>query len=325
MRAAPSVRPEAAVAAPADPRFARPRTLFFGIGAQKSATSWLDKHLRGHPEICMPVRKEQHYWTTRRLPQPYPRQEWVAAQLRKIAARGLYARATRSRRGRMRDEAWRRTEAMLRHDTPDHRAYADVLFQAWRGEPVVGEITPEYALLGAEDFAEMARLGSDVRFLFIMREPLGRLHSGVRQFLRKNRGPEAVTPANVAARLEEAVSVPGDPAMARSRYDLTIARLESVVPPERVCYLFFETMFSQEEMDRLARFLGVAPTPAQADRPVHASAGGDIGLAPELAARAEEALAPVYRFVSARFGALTPETWRKPRPAEARAQRAGEM
>jgi hypothetical protein len=36
---------------------------FLGIGAQKSATSWLDRCLRAHPGLWLPPIKELHYFT----------------------------------------------------------------------------------------------------------------------------------------------------------------------------------------------------------------------------------------------------------------------
>ncbi len=306
-----------------DPRFAGPRTLFFGIGAQKSATSWLHQHLREHPEVCLPLRKEQHYWSTRRLPQPSDRHAWVDSRLRRVAERGPIDRLLRTRRGRNMDEAWRRTEVMLRHDSAGHAAYADVLFQAYGGEPVVGEITPDYALLGSEDFAEIAGLASDVRFIFILRDPVDRLLSGVRQKLRKTRGADAVTTDNVAEHLGEAVRQPSHPAMLRSRYDLTIDRLESAVRRDKICYFFFETMFQQAEMDRLADFLGIATAPARVDAKVHVSAGRDIGVAADLGDLARSALQPTYDFVTRKFGALTPEAWQGAPIPEARRAAAG--
>jgi hypothetical protein len=302
------------LSAPPDPRFGRPRTLVFGIGAQKSATSWLDKYLRSHPEVCLPVRKEQHYWSTRRPPAGDARRAWVREKLAKIEARGPLERLTRTARRRAADAAWRLTDVMLRHEAAGHAAYADVLFQRYDGEPVAGEVTPEYALLGAADIAEMAALGRDVRFVFIMRDPVDRLKSGVRQQVRKTLGPEAVTPETVAARLRAALADPDDPAMARSRYDRTIERFERVVPRERMFYLFFETMFRQEEMDRLTDFLGIGRRAAPVERKVHPGVRAEVAFPAALEAEAAAALRPVYDFVRARFGDAVPAAWR---PAEA--------
>lgn len=35
---------------------------FLGIGSQKAATTWLYKHLKSHPAVRFPARKEVHYW-----------------------------------------------------------------------------------------------------------------------------------------------------------------------------------------------------------------------------------------------------------------------
>jgi hypothetical protein len=191
-----------------------------------------------------------------------------------------------------------------------HRAYADAMFQAYRGQPVAGEITPAYSLLSAGDFADMAALGRDVRFFFIMRDPYARMISGVRHRLRKQHGRDGVTAERAIADLEEALADPGDGRMLRSRYDRTIRELEAAVLPERIAYFFFERLFQQSELDRLTAFLGVGSRPGRFHRKVNVGAGGDIAIPPALEARAMEALAPVYDFVRGRFGDAVPEKWR---------------
>lgn len=308
-----------------DPRFARPRRLFFGIGAQKAATSWLDDYLRGHPDVCLPVRKEQHYWTTMHMPDLYDRRARVAWHLGKIERQGWLKRLLRAPRKKAVDEAWRLSAAMLREgQAPGHHAYADVLFQAYRGEPVAGEITPAYALLGTESFAEMAGLGRDVRFVFIMRDPVARLVSAARMNVRKRHrvdGPRP-KPRSFEDRMAETLGDPADTSLLRSRYDLTIERLERAVPRERIGYFFFETLFRQEEIDRLADFLGIARRPAHFERKVNAdrrdpSAEASGAALRALEDRAQEVLAPTYAFVRARFGALVPDRWRDAAPAMA--------
>jgi hypothetical protein len=288
-----------------DPRFARPRTLFFGIGANKAATSWLDDYLRGHPEVCLPVHKEQHYWTTMRLPSASNWRARVEREVGRIEGRGPLRRLLRSPRRRAADRAWVLSRIMLREPTPGHRAYADVLFQAWRGEPVVGEITPAYALLAAETFAEMAGLGRDVRFVFIMRDPVQRLVSAVRMSVRRRAAGSG--PAPGAERLEDALP---ENRLMRSRYDLTIRELEAAVRPERIAYFFYESLFRQSEMDRLCDFLGVARRPAQFERRVHADPGTAMALDPDFEAHVAKALAPTYEFVRERFGDMVPAAWR---------------
>ncbi len=293
-----------------DPRFGKPRVLFFGIGAQKSATSWLDDYLRGHSEVCLPVRKEQHYWNTMLAEPIGARRRRVAKELERICALGFVRRLLRKREQRAIDRAWALADTMFRAPSPSHGPYADVMFQAYRGEGVVGEITPEYALLPTETFAEMASLGADVRFLFIMRDPVGRFVSGARHSLKRHHGAEAVSPSGLAERVEAATADPADMDILRSRYDLTIQRLESVVPPERICYFFYETLFRQSEMDRLTAFLGIGTAPAKFDTGVNVSPSRGLTLTDDLERRVRASLEPAYAFVEARFGALVPDGWR---------------
>jgi hypothetical protein len=299
-----------------DTRFARPLTLFFGVGAQKAATSWLDAYLRRHPEICMPIRKEQHYWSTLAGVDGRDRAARARRKIAKIEARPLWERLTRPARRRRVDEAWRLSERMLTDRRGDHGAYADVLFQAWAGQPVVGEITPAYALLGTEYFAEMAGLNPDTRFIFILRDPVARLVSAVNMNVRKDRPKNG---GDFAMRLAAALADPEDAGVLRSRYDLTIERLERAVPRERVCYLFFETLFRQEEIDRLTDFLGVARRPADFGDKVNAARSGGAKASTEETARAVATLAPAYEFVRARFGDAVPPSWRTPATALAAA------
>jgi hypothetical protein len=300
-----------------DPRFARPRTLFFGVGAQKAATSWLDHYLRGHPEVCLPVRKEQHYWTTHRLAGASDRRARVARQIERIERRGVWERLTRAPKRRAVDRAWRLNEAMLRDAAPGHRAYADTLFQVYRGQPVAGEITPAYALLPSSAFAEMAALGRDVRFVFILRDPVDRLVSAAKMNVRKELPGEPPAVGALAARVAALLSDQEDPSFLRSRYDLTIARLEAAAARERILYLFYETLFRQEAVDRLCDFLAVARRPARFERRVNAAKPDAEALDPALADRALAALAPVYAAVRAKFGDEVPGRWRRPAEASA--------
>jgi hypothetical protein len=289
-----------------DPRFARPRTLFFGIGAQKAATTWLDHYLRGHAEICLPRHKEQHYWTTLWRPEASRWNERVAKETRRIEDLGALRRLLRSPRRRSADRAWLLSEVMLRGPSPGHSAYADVLFQTARGQPVVGEITPAYGLLPTSVFGEMSGLGADVRFIFILRDPVDRLVSGCRMIERRRDGEGEPWPVMLRERLQD----PEDLQLERSRYDLTIERLEAAVVPERIAYFFYETLFRQSELDRLCAFLGVARLPATFDRKIHADPRAADPLPREVEDRALELLAPTYAFVRARFGDQVPAAWR---------------
>lgn len=304
-------REQAPVPSPADPRFAETGCLFFGIGAQKAGTTWLHQYLRDHPQVCVPeLFKEVHYWDTVRPPHTTRYLDRAAERARRRRWHTAVIRLVGGPAKRARERAWARWLAALSAEDPGHRAYADMLFGgAGADARATGEITPEYALLGTETFREMAALSPDARFVFILRDPLERALSGLRFWIRAK--GETATSASLSAHL--ALSLDGDPeeVFARSRYDLTLARLEAAVPRDRIGCFFYETLFDQAEIDRLTDFLGIDPRPAEFSRRVHEGTGKDAVADPALIARAREELAPVYDFAAARFGAALPAAWRE--------------
>jgi hypothetical protein len=297
-----------------DDRFRRPRKLVFGIGAQKSGTTWLAAYLSGHPEIHMSPRKELHYWTViHRAHYRLTRSRNERDRTRALVGGSLLERL----RNRLDDlTATRRSSShaiygrVYDQPGPPHANYADALFIKYKGQPVAGEFTPAYATLAPESYREMASLAPDVRFVFVMRDPVARLVSGVRHLLRGEIGTTNVTAQMVRDRIVECLANADNFDLVRSRYDLTIARLEAAVGAEKVIYLFYETMFQQSEMDRLCDFLGIARKPASVDRRVNG--GNDTATAVDDALwRAMRTnLAPVYDFVRQRFGSL-PQAWER--------------
>jgi hypothetical protein len=294
-----------APAAP-DPRFAAVPVLFFGIGAQKCGTTWLHEYLRDHPQAKVPeVAKELHYWDAIRPPHIRPLGDLGGFGVRRAAARG-FARARLDRAGRLALDRQATWEKALRGGDASHRAYADLLFDGHAGERAVGEITPAYALVGADTLGEMAALSPTARFFFVMRDPVARLLSGLRMKLSRAFG--AVTPESLAAMADDTLSRDPELDLARSRYEETIAKLDAAVPAERAAYFFYETLFDQRELDRLCAFLGIAPRTADTGRRVFAGES-ETPVAAGLIARLRAALQATYDAVAERFGPLVPQAW----------------
>jgi hypothetical protein len=292
-----------------DPRFASVPTLFFGVGAQKCGTTWLHEYLRAHPEVQVPaVAKELHYWDAIHAPRIRPLGDLSGWGLRRALRRAVArARAGSEERAAMdRRATWERA---LRAGDPSHRHYADLLFEAGTGARAAGEITPAYALVDVDTFREMAGLSPNARFFFVMRDPVERLLSGLRMKVFRKTG--AVSSAALCAAAEEALDRDPELDLARSRYDETIARLDAAVPEERVAYFFYETLFDQRELDRLAAFLGIAPKAADTERRVFAGEG-DATVEGGLLVRLRTALQATYDVVAERFGPLVPAAWMTP-------------
>ena len=295
---------------PADPRFSSVPTLFFGIGAQKAGTTWLHRYFRTHPEIATPALKETTYWTYVDLGRPHG---WARKRAERFGAGpGLLPTLLRrvgSPFPSLRPEEMQLQARMLDAPPARHGRYADLLFHGHRGEPALGEISPNYALLDSSTFAEMAALSEGTRFFYILRDPVARTLSGLRMALDHGwlRDGAGTLDAAIGAALEDPE---GDFAIRSSRYDTAVARLEAVVPRERIHMMFYETLFDQATIDGLTDFLGVGRHPAQTERRVLRGRKTRERPSAERIAALRATLAPVYEFAAERFGEAVPPGWR---------------
>ncbi len=95
----------------------------------------------------------------------------------------------------------------------------------------------------------------------------------------------------------------------RSNYRRTIEAMESVVPPERIQYLFYETLFQDDTARSVTDFLGIEPWPAKFDTIVNP--GPAVPMKPEHRSAAFAAHRDVYDYVFQRFGDAVPMKWRQ--------------
>lgn len=307
------VAPQHAEAARA--ALARLDGLVYFIGAQKAGSSWLKQQLRGHPDLHFGTHKEVHYWDVVRP--PYRRE--YAERARRRARRGPLRLAAAAVSPAGVADAWRRFTAARAHaaiyDGPDsgpeaHLAYARLLLHGWRGQPLAVDSTPAYGVLDAETFREMAALHPESRFVFVMREPVARLWSGLRHRLRHDLKLGRLAPEDLLAVFERTLDSPASLDFRRSDYRHTIEALDAAVPAERVLYLFYEDLFTPEVMARLAAFLGIRPI--RADFGCRVNAGRALPVRPDgaLLAKARARFRPVLEYVGARFGGDLPAAWR---------------
>jgi hypothetical protein len=186
--------------------------------------------------------------------------------------------------------------AMFRGEMP----YMDFFGKRVGGEKIFAEITPSYQLLDAPVYKMMSDIHPDVRFVFIMRDPVDRCWSQFRM-TRRNRSVEMVN--------QDFVRLVGGPQMTlRGDYKRTIEELEKSVSPTHIKYLFFENMFTPEAMKGLTDFLGVDEWPADFDEKSNVSPPAK--LEPELAKLAFDRFRHVYEFIASRFGEQLPQLWR---------------
>lgn len=296
----------------ADPRFAAVPTVFFVIGAQKAGTTWLSHYLKSHAQVSVPEWKEHDYWNmvqgrphASRMLQAQARRRESPSVLRSVL--GILPFTLYARRQRAITLA---LEAAAAPQAP-YSAYADVILENARaGTKAAGEICPEYALLQAETYAKMAALSPNVRFVFLMRDPVSRFISGVRHSLRKRLGKQPISEEQLSKALLQ-YTVEGNRPLALSRYDVTISALEKAVPPENILYVYFEEMFAQDQVKRVCDFLGIDFIPGKIDDRANTAGSKAAPVRAQDRSTIAKALSPVYAFMLERAGDALPSKWRE--------------
>ncbi|WP_319824212.1 sulfotransferase [Thalassovita sp.] len=287
-----------------DSRFSEPPTLFFGIGAQKAGTSWLHSYLNKHPDAAVPRGKELHYWTRDK-----------GASLG-VAKRLKAQLKTLREEGKPRPGAMKRRLKLLQTEDPSHKLYADILFKRYTGQKLVGEITPDYADLDRETFADMSALNSDTRFVFLMRDPVERLHSSMRKRLRNrlevDRGRQ-FSNEEILEELRALLFRKNSAAVRRSSYDRTIEELEAAVSTDKIGYFFYEDIFEKRSAADICDFLGIEAVPGDFDTKVNPGnpSAADDEFDKAFRTLALERLMPVYQYMEKKFGDRLPNAWKQ--------------
>lgn len=294
-----------------DFRFGQVQTVFFGLGAQKAGSTWLHRYLQSHPDTATPALKETTYWNFVESGRPH---SWTRQRADRFGAgNGLLPTMLRwigSPFPSLQPKEMVLLARMLDEPTDSHDRYADLLFTNYSGQAAIGEICPNYALLQAETLAKMNALADDVRFFYVMRDPVSRTLSWLK--MGTQRGWINLENGTSLEVVLETVLNEGEQSfsLASSRYDKIITCLETAVPRERIHYMFYEALFDQKTVDGLTDFLRIRRHPARTNSRVLRGRGAEDQPKPEQVARLREALSPTYEFVVQRFGHAVPKKWR---------------
>lgn len=288
-------------------------TLVFGIGATRAGTSWLYRYLAEHPDCALPPIKELHFFDHAEGGAGFALDALgrVADRARQAlagAVTGIEAEAARRRL-----DAAEALIGLLGAETPDIDAYLGFLGAQLR-DPVrlVADITPAYGLLPAETLGRMARLTDDVRFVYVLREPVARLWSNMRLMAGRRTRASGVDPETALARIARRWLDGDEPELdARSDYAATLENLRRAVPEDQRLVLFHEDLFDARRgpatVEALATFLGIRPTPAPLGRVVHDAV--PAALTPGLRAKMRARLSPQYEAVARFTGGRLPAAW----------------
>ncbi len=223
---------------------------FIVIGAQRAGTTWLHRVLRQHPCLWLPPVKELHYFDklhiTCNILDAKERHRVKLAGLRSLDPwlfRYWFGR---------RNDAW----------------YARLFHDAQTKGFIAGEITPAYATLKEDVLRRIYRMNSEIKLIFVMRDPVERAWSAVNNALKKG-----VVEAPTIEKTIERARASGT--ASRSAYADTIRRLEAVFPASQIHYCFFDDLRNRPESLTLSvlSFLGVGPTAVQLPHAVNVVAG----------------------------------------------------
>ena len=104
---------------------------------------------------------------------------------------------------------------------------------------ITGEITPAYATVDVETLRRIKRTNSEIKLVFIMRDPVERAWSAVSNAMKKGSFEGAATVESMIQRARSSGTA------SRSAYAQTIGRVEAVFPRSQIRYFFFEDLRSR--------------------------------------------------------------------------------
>ena len=269
----------------------RQRRLVIGLGAMKCGTTWLSDYLGRHPGFFHAPIKEMNVFN-RRWPNAFD-QDGPAFRLWRMEEIVLDPRYPRSGPLRMRLRAL--AEIGRIGTDQDYLAF---FARRMRGQGAFGEISPSYALLPPEGLRHIAGLTADVRFLFLMRDPVARMVSNIQHLRRRLRRHDSVDQmiADVA---------PGHPLWLRGDYGRTLDALAEAGVTAKT--LVYEEMFRDDTIRELCTWLDLPFAPPDFARRLNVAQGE--GLTDDQKSRLRDRLDPVYQDLSRRFGADRPKAW----------------
>ena len=186
---------------------------------------------------------------------------------------------------------------------PDDAAYLSYLMQGLGTRQLVADVTPSYALLTVDRLRRMAAILPDVRFVYLMRDPLARLWSHVRMSASRRIGDLQAEAGSV---LDAVLKGQQADIQARGDYRAVVGRLDAAVDPSRLLVMFQEVLLTIPGIRQLCAFLGIADHPADFTNRVHQ--GPRLTMSGNQAMRARVALRAQYDFAADRLGTL-PDAW----------------
>jgi hypothetical protein len=271
------------------------KPLIIGIGAQRTGTGWLAIYLAEHPEIYMSTTKELHFFDAKydaRFEHFDLKMQTRLATFDQLAEKMKHSPNPNTRRKRKDDLVDR---VAMRSDD-DYLAFFNKRVSS---ERAFCEISPSYAMLSSEIFRRMGGIHTDVRFIYIMRNPADRIWSQIR--FQKKRLEIAIAEFELCLQRDEMVM--------RTDYASTIEAITAAIPRHKILFLFHEQLFSATAASRICQFIGVSPRDGRYRERVNAT-GLQAAMTRDMRRLAYQRFASVYSYVETFFHGDIPENWK---------------
>ncbi|MEM6382965.1 MAG: sulfotransferase [Pseudomonadota bacterium] len=277
------------------------KTFLVCIGAMKTGTSWLYKHLSKTSGVVVSPLKEVQFFNAR-----YTRNALFDADLLAMRRLAFHLAQKGDRADNLRDRPAFQASIDRAQMVYDDNAYFGHFARLVEPETsVFADLTPAYAAIEGDGFRFMRRLCDSqaitTKVLFVLRDPVERLWSHLhllRQF-KPDRDP-----------VENWHEVIRDPTtLARCDYKGTLEAVEGAFDRDHVITLFYEDLF-ESGFARLCADLNLTPPAIEAGTRENAT-DGKADLPDEVASSMRSLLDEQYAYCRNRFGSDLPESWRQ--------------
>lgn len=277
------------------------KTFLLCVGAAKCATSWLYDYLGSKPEVTVSPLKEVHFFDAR-----YPVNALGDADEFAMTRLVFHLQQAGGAAANLKDRPTFQASVDRARMIYDDSAYFAHFARLCTNETTCCcDLTPAYSAIGAEGFHFVrdffASQDSNLKLLFLMRDPVDRFWSQLRHMQQMN--PDR----DVIGNWRNAITSPA--LLARADYRGLVTTLDRIFPREKLLYLFYEAMFETDHALRdLCSFAELPFSPGVPMR-VRNETTFKAAIPARVQAALLHTLRPQYEFCRERFGARIPETW----------------
>lgn len=230
------------------------------IGAQKAATTYLDRNFRRHPMLDLCIDKEVHYFDACHAPRsPLERRR---DHVRKLLENDPSSLQDYQGGVDLEDPEIRRKVENYAYGEIGDSWYCGNFSDSEGRWPV--DVTPAYASLSEAAFQHMRRISNDTRILFVLRDPVARIWSQIRSMHQSDRAfrHRRFAGDDLSSKgTEEILEIASRRGVrAATDYVGTLSRLGKVFESDRVMIMFYDEVAADPAaaLNRIYAFLGVS-------------------------------------------------------------------